>query len=52
MAWVEPSVSLPLLTGYVLQRRLAEGRARLRYAWDGEILRDLKVVREKVQAGR
>ena len=52
MAWVEPSVSLPLLTGYVLQRRLAEGRARLRYDWNGEILRDLKVVREKVQAGR
>jgi deoxyhypusine synthase len=52
MAWVEPSVSLPLLTGYILQRRLAEGRARLRYEWNGEILRDLKVVREKVQAGR
>jgi deoxyhypusine synthase len=52
MAWVEPSVSLPLLTGYVLQRGLADGRARLRYEWDGEILRDLKVVREKVQAGR
>ena len=52
MAWVEPSVSFPLLTGYVLQRRLAEGRARLRYDWDGEILRDLKAVREKVQAAR
>jgi deoxyhypusine synthase len=52
MAWVEPSVSLPLLTGYILQRRLAEGRARLRYEWDGEILRDLKTVREKVQARR
>jgi deoxyhypusine synthase len=52
MAWVEPSVALPLLTGYVLQRRLAEGRARLRYDWDGEILRDVKGVREKVQAGR
>ena len=52
MAWVEPSVALPLLAGYVLQRGLADGRARLRYDWDGEILRDVKVLREKVQAGR
>jgi deoxyhypusine synthase len=54
MAWVEPSVSLPLLTGYVLQRRLAEGRSPFRYEWDGEILRDLKMVRvrEKVQTAR
>jgi deoxyhypusine synthase len=38
MAWVEPSVSLPLLAGYVLGRQLAVGRSRLRYCWRGEKL--------------
>lgn len=33
MAWVEPSVALPLLAGYVAQRKLADGRARLRMEW-------------------
>ena len=39
MAWVEPSVALPLLAGYVLQRGLAAGRRPLVLEWDGEILR-------------
>jgi deoxyhypusine synthase len=43
MAWVEPSVSLPLLAGYVLGRRLAEGRPRLKFAWKGERLVSLQV---------
>ena len=38
MAWVEPSVSLPLLAGYVLGRRLAEGRPCLKLSWKGERL--------------
>ncbi|MBI4565432.1 MAG: deoxyhypusine synthase family protein [Planctomycetes bacterium] len=42
MAWVEPSVALPLLAGYVLQRNLAKGRGRLHLTWDGEILRELR----------
>jgi hypothetical protein len=42
MAWVEPSVSLPLLAGYVLGRRLAEGRPRLKFSWKGERLVSLQ----------
>jgi len=43
MAWVEPSVALPLLAGYVTGRGLAKGRPRLKFTWDGEILKELKV---------
>jgi deoxyhypusine synthase len=43
MAWVEPSVSLPLLAGYVLGRRLGEKRPRLRFSWEGERLRRMRV---------
>ncbi len=39
MAWVEPSVSLPLLVGYVLGRRLTADRAPLRLEWDGPHLK-------------
>ncbi len=42
MAWVEPSVSVPLLAGYVLGRRLAEGRSRLRFSCKGERLVSLQ----------
>ena len=42
MAWVEPSVSLPLLAGYVLGRKLSEGRSRLRLSWKGERLESLR----------
>jgi len=42
MAWVEPSVSVPLLAGYVLGRRLAEGRTRLKFSWKGERLVSLQ----------
>lgn len=41
MAWVEPSVALPLIAGYVLQRGCAKDRARLEFTWDGQILRKL-----------
>lgn len=41
MAWVEPSVSLPLLAGYVFGRNLARGRPRLRFDWKGEVLERL-----------
>ena len=43
MAWVEPSVSLPLLAGYVLGRRLTDGRSRLQLSWKGERLESLGV---------
>jgi len=35
MAFVEPSVSLPLLTGYCLEKKLPQARSRLKYDWDG-----------------
>ncbi|MCK4304125.1 MAG: deoxyhypusine synthase family protein [Candidatus Eisenbacteria sp.] len=50
MAWVEPSVSLPLLVGYVLGRNLTARRAELRYKWDGCLLRSVVPVRKR--AGR
>jgi deoxyhypusine synthase len=45
MAWVEPSVALPLLAGYVLGERLTARRARLRFDWDGYTLAPLKRTR-------
>ena len=42
MAWVEPSVSVPLLAGYVLGRKLAEERSRLKFSWKGERLLSLQ----------
>ncbi|MBI2932270.1 MAG: deoxyhypusine synthase family protein [Planctomycetes bacterium] len=51
MAWVEPSVSLPLLAGYVSQRGLAKNRPRLKFTWEGELLKELSVAgKEKVRA--
>ncbi len=41
MAWVEPSVALPLLAGYVFGRQLAAGRPRLKLTWDGFELKSL-----------
>ncbi len=41
MCFVEPSVSLPLLAGYALQRNLAKDRKRLRFEWDDDILKSL-----------
>lgn len=42
MCFVEPSVSLPLLAGYALQRRLAAGRKRLAFTWKDDELVSLK----------
>jgi deoxyhypusine synthase len=41
MAFVEPSVSLPLLVGYALQKKLNKGRKRLQFKWNGDILEKL-----------
>lgn len=38
MAWVEPSVALPLLACYLMNRRPAPARPRLQFVWDGDIL--------------
>ena len=42
MAFVEPSVSLPLLVGYTLQKNLAKNRKPLKLSWDNDILTSLK----------
>lgn len=42
MAFVEPSVALPLLTGYALQKNLSKSRKPLSFAWDNDILTSLK----------
>ncbi len=43
MAFVEPSVSLPLLVGYALQKELHKSRKPLALTWDNNILTALKV---------
>jgi deoxyhypusine synthase len=44
MAFVETSVALPLLYGYVLQKKAAKGRKRLRYSWEDDILKKIQRV--------
>lgn len=41
MAFVEPSVSLPLIVGTALERRWASARSPIRYAWDQDQLTHL-----------
>ena len=41
MAWVEPTVALPMLVTAALQERLAAGRTRLSLSWNGKILEKL-----------
>lgn len=45
MAWVEPSVSLPLLAAYALEVVRSRMRPRLEFAWEGETLRRLSIRR-------
>lgn len=47
MAWVEPSVALPLLAGYVFDRHPAPARSRLSMTWHGDTLAALVCHREK-----
>lgn len=42
MTFVEPSVSLPLLTAYALQKKLYKNRPRLRFVWKGDQLEKLE----------
>ncbi|MDH5457509.1 MAG: deoxyhypusine synthase family protein [Nitrospinota bacterium] len=43
MAFVEPSVSLPLVFGSAFQRKAHKGRSRLSIKWSGDELKELKV---------
>lgn len=42
MAWVEPSVSLPLVAGYIFDR-FPKGRKKLNYKWNGDMLEKLTI---------
>lgn len=44
MAWVEPSVSLPLLAGYIFGKELTKKRSRLKFEWDNDKLTCLKTI--------
>jgi deoxyhypusine synthase len=46
-AWVEPTVSLPLLVTAAIAEELYKGRSRLRMDWNGQILERL----ERVETG-
>lgn len=43
MAWVEPSVSLPLIAAYVMDKFPPPARKKLVYKWEGEILKEISV---------
>ncbi|MFQ5450038.1 MAG: deoxyhypusine synthase family protein [Nitrospinaceae bacterium] len=47
MAFVEPSVSLPLIFGHAFQRKLYQGRSGLALEWSGDVLKDLRVVKNE-----
>jgi deoxyhypusine synthase len=38
MAFVEPTVSFPLIVGYVIQKKLYKGRRRLKFKFNGDNL--------------
>jgi hypothetical protein len=38
MAFVETSIGLPMLYGYALQKGAHEGRTRLAYEWEDDVL--------------
>ncbi|QPJ61900.1 MAG: deoxyhypusine synthase family protein [Candidatus Nitronauta litoralis] len=48
-AFVEPSVSLPLIAGYAMQKKAAKARSRLSIKWNGDKLKELKVVKKKAR---
>jgi deoxyhypusine synthase len=52
MAWVEPSVSLPLLAAYAFDRFPSPARPRLTCEWDGQVLKKLSVEKAKGQEGQ
>mgnify|MGYP000185644954 FL=1 len=43
MAFVEPSISLPLIYGHAFQKGLYKGRPKLNYVWDGDTLKKMAV---------
>ncbi len=47
MAWVEPSVALPLLACYLMDRHSAPARPRLAFEWRGDLLARLSCEKGK-----
>jgi deoxyhypusine synthase len=45
MCFIEPSVSLPLLAGYAMERQLSRNRSRLELDWADDELRSIRVAR-------
>lgn len=43
--WTEATVALPLIVGHVLQKGLHRGRRRLQFAWNGDELSAIRLVR-------
>lgn len=46
MAWVEPTVALPLLVTAALQDELYRGRARYAFTWNGQLLEKISLVEQ------
>jgi len=44
VAYVEASIGLSLVTGYILQKGLWKGRKRLKYDWSGDMLESIEQV--------
>jgi len=44
VAYVEASIGLSLMVGYILQKQVWKGRKRLKYTWDFDTLKSLKQV--------
>jgi len=45
MAFVEPSVSLPLIYGHAYQHQFHKDRKKLQLKWSGDVLQELKIVK-------
>ena len=43
MAFIEPSVSLPLIAGYAFQKRLYQTRPKITFHWEADILKKLEI---------
>jgi deoxyhypusine synthase len=44
VVYVEASIGLSLMIGYILQKGVWKNRKRLRYVWDGDMLKSIKKV--------
>lgn len=53
MAFVEPSVSLPLVAGYALEKKFYARRSRMEYHWEGDVLKKITYhQKNQIQKGK